>query len=117
MVRRGKDTQRPLYLISVVSQMLEVHPQTLRLYEREGLISPTRINRQRLYSDMDVQRLHLIIELSRDLGVNRAGVDIIMRLRDRIGGLQREMLEMMQYLDDDVRREFERRLSVLFNEE
>jgi MerR family transcriptional regulator, heat shock protein HspR len=117
MIRRRKDTQRPLYLISVVSQMLEVHPQTLRLYEREGFITPTRINRQRLYSDMDVQKLHLIIELTRDLGVNRAGVDIILRLRKRIEGMQREIMEMMQYLDDDIRHDFERRLSILFSEE
>jgi MerR family transcriptional regulator, heat shock protein HspR len=117
MIRRRKDTQRPLYLISVVSQMLEVHPQTLRLYEREGFITPTRINRQRLYSDMDVEKLHLIIELTRDLGVNRAGVDIILRLRKRIEGLQREMIGMMQYLDDDVRQEFERRLGILLSEE
>ena len=117
MIRRRKDTQRPLYLISVVSQMLEVHPQTLRLYEREGFITPVRINRQRLYSDMDVQKLHLIIELTRDLGVNRAGVDIILRLRNRLDGLQRVMNEMMSYLDDDVRQDFERRLRILFSEE
>jgi MerR family transcriptional regulator, heat shock protein HspR len=117
MARRPKDECRPLYLISVVSQMLEVHPQTLRIYEREGLITPTRINRQRLYSDMDVQKLHLIIELTRDLGVNRAGVDVILRLRKRIEGMQREILDMMQFLDDDVRHEFERRLSILFGEE
>jgi MerR family transcriptional regulator, heat shock protein HspR len=117
MVRRRKDECRPLYLISVVSQMLEVHPQTLRLYEREGFVTPTRINRQRLYSDLDVQRLHLIIELTRDLGVNRAGVDIILRLRSRIDGLQRVIGEMMRHLDDDVRQDFERRLRILFSEE
>ena len=117
MVRRRKDAERPLYLISVVSQMLEVHPQTLRLYEREGFVSPTRINRQRLYSDIDVQRLHLIIELTRDLGVNRAGVDIILRLRNRIEGMQREMGAMMGLLDEDIRKEFERRLTALFSKE
>jgi MerR family transcriptional regulator/heat shock protein HspR len=117
MVRRRKDECRPLYLISVVSQMLEVHPQTLRLYEREGFVTPTRINRQRLYSDLDVQRLHLIIELTRDLGVNRDGVDIILRLRSRIDGLQRVLGEMMHHLDDDVRQDFERRLRILFSEE
>jgi MerR family transcriptional regulator, heat shock protein HspR len=117
MVRRRKDECRPLYLISVVSQMLEVHPQTLRIYEREGFVTPTRINRQRLYSDMDVQKLHLIIELTRDLGVNRAGVDVILRLRNRMDGMQRMMSEMMQYLDDDVRQAFERRLRILFTEE
>jgi MerR family transcriptional regulator/heat shock protein HspR len=117
MVRRRKDAERPLYLISVVSQMLEVHPQTLRLYEREGFVTPTRINRQRLYSDMDVKRLHLIIELTRDMGVNRAGVDIILRMRSRLEGMQREMNEMLGMLDDEIRKEFERRLSALFLEE
>jgi len=117
MVRRRKDTQRPLYLISVVSQMLEVHPQTLRIYEREGFVTPTRINHQRLYSDMDVERLHLVIELTRDMGVNRAGVDVILRLRSRMEGMQRMMNEMMGFLDDDIRQEFERRLGILFSEE
>jgi MerR family transcriptional regulator, heat shock protein HspR len=117
MVRRRKDTGRPLYLISVVSQMLEVHPQTLRLYEREGFVTPTRVNRQRLYSDLDVRRLHLIIELTRDLGVNRAGVDIILRMRNRLEAMQREMNEMMGMLDAEARKEFERRLNVLFCEE
>jgi MerR family transcriptional regulator/heat shock protein HspR len=117
MARRQKDAERPLYLISVVSQMLEVHPQTLRLYEREGFVKPTRINRQRLYSDTDVKRLHLVIELTRDLGVNRAGVDIILRMRNRLEGMQREMSEMMGMMDEEIRKEFEKRLLALFLEE
>src|ERR1035438_8812953 len=99
MVMRKQDTNRPVYLISVVSQMLEVHPQTLRIYEREGFVTPTRVNRQRLYSERDVERLHMIIELTRRLGVNRAGVDIILRMQGRLEGMQREMIEMMDLLE------------------
>jgi MerR family transcriptional regulator/heat shock protein HspR len=117
MKRRKQDTDRPVYLISVVSQMLEVHPQTLRIYEREGFVTPTRVNRQRLYSERDVERLHMIVELTRRLGVNRAGVDIILRMQGRLEGLHREMFEMMDLLDVDVRKEFERRLRILLGED
>jgi MerR family transcriptional regulator/heat shock protein HspR len=117
MIRRKQDVDRPLYLISVVSQMLEVHPQTLRMYEREGFVTPRRINRQRLYSDKDVERLNLVIELTKDLGVNKAGVDIILRMRSRMEAMHREMSDMMDHIDTDMRREFEKRLRSLFGEE
>jgi MerR family transcriptional regulator/heat shock protein HspR len=117
MAHRKQDTDRPVFLISVVSQMLEVHPQTLRIYEREGFVKPTRVNRQRLYSERDVERLHMVIELTRRLGVNRAGVDIILRMQGRLEGMQREMFEVMELLEDDARKEFERRLKILFSEE
>jgi len=117
MKRKKQDTDRPVYLISVVSQMLEVHPQTLRIYEREGFVTPTRVNRQRLYSERDVERLHKIIELTRRLGVNRAGVDIILRMQGRLEGMQREMFEMMDLLEDDERKEFERRIRIIFSKE
>ncbi len=116
MVRRRQDTDRPLYLISVVSKMLEVHPQTLRMYEREGFVTPRRINRQRLYSENDVERLNLVIELTKELGVNKAGVDIILRMRSRMEAMQREINEMMELFDEDVRREFEKRIQSLFSE-
>lgn len=116
MVRRKQDEDRPLYLISVVSQMLEVHPQTLRMYEREGFVSPRRINRQRLYSDKDVERLNLVIELTKDLGVNRAGVDIILRMRSRMEAMHREISDMMDLVDEDIRVEFEKRLKAMFGE-
>jgi MerR family transcriptional regulator/heat shock protein HspR len=117
MVRRKQDADRPLYLISVVSQMLEVHPQTLRMYEREGFVTPRRINRQRLYSDKDVERLNLVIELTKDLGVNRAGVDIILRMRSRMEAMHREISDMMDLVDEDIRREFEKRLRAMFGAE
>lgn len=116
MVRKRQDRQSPLYMISVVSRMLEVHPQTLRMYEREGFICPHRINRQRLYSDEDLDRLNLVIRLTKDLGVNKAGVDIILRMRKQLASLQNEMNDMMRFLEDDVRGDFEQRIKNLFEE-
>lgn len=112
-----QDRSSPLYMISVVSRMLEVHPQTLRMYEREGFVIPHRINRQRFYSDDDIEQLDLIIKLIKELGVNKAGVDIILRMRKRMKALQGEMMEMMQFLDDDVREGFERHIHEILNEE
>jgi MerR family transcriptional regulator/heat shock protein HspR len=112
-----KDKKQPLYMISVVSRMLSVHPQTLRLYEKEGLISPQRTRRQRLYSENDVEKLNLILELTRELGVNKAGVDIILRMRHRLEVMQREMEEMMGFLEDEIRKEFMERLRKALREE
>jgi MerR family transcriptional regulator, heat shock protein HspR len=117
MAKIKQDNDRPVYLISVVSQMLEVHPQTLRIYEREGFVAPTRVNRQRLYSERDVERLHMIIELTRRLGVNRAGVDIILRMQGRLEGMQRQIIEMMDLLEEDARKEFERKIRNILGEE
>ncbi len=103
-------------MISVVSRILEVHPQTLRMYEREGFVSPQRINQQRLYSDEDIDRLNLVINLTKDLGVNKAGVDIILRMRNRMESMQREMREMMRFMEEEMRRDFEDRLRRIFEE-
>lgn len=105
------DKNKPLYMISVVSKMLEVHPQTIRMYEREGFICPHRINKQRLYSEEDLETLNLVVQLTKELGVNKAGVDIILRMRQKILLLQKELIEVLNYLDEDVKREFQRRLS------
>lgn len=115
MNRRDKD--QPLYLISVVCEMLHVHPQTLRLYEKEGLITPQRINKQRLYSDSDVEKLNLILQLTRQLGVNKAGVDIILRMRHRMELMHREMEEIMDHLENDVRRDITERFRKALEEE
>ena len=80
------------YLISWVARRYHVHPQTLRLYEREGLLRPSRTRgNTRLYSSSDLQRLETILGLTRDMGVNLAGVDVILRLRERLTDLQREL--------------------------
>ena len=112
-----KDKKQPLYMISVVAEILHVHPQTLRLYEREGLVRPKRTKRRRLYSEEDVERLSMILRLTRDLGVNKAGVEVILRLRERFEAMQREMEEIMNYLDEEIRRDFTEKLRRIFSEE
>ncbi|HXX57969.1 MAG TPA: MerR family transcriptional regulator [Thermodesulfovibrionales bacterium] len=116
-MRNPTDKKQPLFMISVVSKMLGVHPQTLRLYEREGLVTPHRARRSRLYSEEDIEKLAMILRLTRELGVNRAGVDIILRLRHRVEVLQKEMDEMMKFLETDLRSDFEKKLRKLFFEE
>jgi len=82
----------PVYLISVVSKILNIHPQTLRQYEREGLIKPSRTEgKMRLYSQRDIDKLKLILSLVRDLGVNLAGVEIVLQLKNEIENLQKEI--------------------------
>ncbi len=111
------DRKQPVFMISVVSRMLGVHPQTLRLYEREGLVTPQRTKRTRLYSQEDVERLAMILRLTREMGVNRAGVEIILRLRHRLEVLQKEMDEMMQFLEEDLRSDFMKKIKKMFFEE
>ena len=117
MMKKRQEKGSPVYMISVVSRILEVHPQTLRMYEKEGFVCPHRVNRQRLYSDEDVERLNLVIKLTKDMGVNKAGVDIVLRMRKRIQAMQDEMAEMMRFLDSDVKRTFEKRMQKIFTEE
>jgi MerR family transcriptional regulator/heat shock protein HspR len=86
------DRGRPLYRISVVAEMLALHPQTLRLYERKGLIRPSRTTgRTRVYSAEDVEDLRLILRLGRELGVNLAGIEIILKMRRQMHALQQEL--------------------------
>ena len=82
----------PVYLISVVATMLDIHPQTLRQYEREGLVEPSRTQgRMRLYSQRDIERMKLILRLTRQMGVNLAGVDIVLQLKEQIDAMQKEI--------------------------
>jgi len=75
----------PVYLISVVAKVLTIHPQTLRQYEREGLVMPARTDgKMRLYSQRNIDRIKMILRLTRDLGVNLAGVDVIMQLKEQL---------------------------------
>ncbi|MBI4822685.1 MAG: MerR family transcriptional regulator [Nitrospirae bacterium] len=112
-----RDKNEPIYMISVAARMLHVHPQTLRVYEREGLIMPKRSGRQRLYSEDDIEKIALILRLSRELGVNRSGVDIILRMRHRLELLQGEVQEMMQFLEDEMRHDFQIKIKKIFLEE
>ncbi|MEJ7713770.1 MAG: helix-turn-helix transcriptional regulator [Pyrinomonadaceae bacterium] len=87
------------YTISAVATEYELHPQTLRLYEREGLLKPSRSEgNTRLYTDSDLERLELILSLTRDLGVNLAGVEIILNMREKMNAMQREFERFFSYL-------------------
>src|SRR6478736_2446862 len=87
------------FTISAVAEEFDVHPQTLRLYEREGLLKPSRSEgNTRLYTDTDLERLELILSLTRDLGVNLAGVEIILNMREKMDGMQREFERFFDYL-------------------
>lgn len=99
-----------LFMISVVSEMLGIHPQTLRLYEREGFIKPKRsVGNTRLYSEDDVEKLEMILRLTRELGVNLAGVEVILSMREKMEQMQREMEETIQQLREELAREIRRR--------
>lgn len=111
------DKKRPLFMIGVVCEMFNVHPQTLRLYEKEGLLHPQRSGGARLYSAEDLERIRMILNLTKDLGVNRAGVDIILRMRHRFECMHREMEDMMEYLESDIRRKFRKRIKDVFEDE
>ncbi len=104
-------------MIGVVCEMFNIHPQTLRLYEKEGLLSPQRSGGARLYSPEDLERIRMILNLTKELRVNRAGVDIILRMRSRFEALQMEMEKMMDYLESDIRKEFRKRIKNVFKEE
>ena len=90
-------------MISAVAEMYEIHPQTLRLYEREGLLKPSRTEgNTRLYTDEDLERLEFILSLARDLGVNISGIAIILQMRERMETMQREMQEFVQYIQKEM---------------
>jgi len=100
MVKKAKNKK---YTISVVAEQYDVHPQTLRLYEREGLITPSRSPKgTRYYTEEDVERLELILNLTRDLGVNLAGVEIILNMREKMNQMQREFENFLQYIRDNL---------------
>lgn len=103
------------YMISAVAQRYNIHPQTLRLYEREGLLTPSRTEgNTRLYADEDLERLETILTLTRELGVNLAGVEIILNMRERMEQMQQEVNEFMRYVKQEMTRglgDWEQRLS------
>src|SRR5215475_9857321 len=94
-----KKQRAKTYTISAVAEQFELHPQTLRLYEREGLLKPSRSDgNTRLYADTDLERLEIILSLTRDLGVNLAGVEIILNMREKMDTMQREFERFFDYL-------------------
>ena len=90
-------------MISAVAEMYEIHPQTLRLYEREGLLKPSRTEgNTRLYTDEDLERLEFILNLARDLGVNISGIAIILQMRERMEEMNRQMQSFVDYVRTEM---------------
>lgn len=93
------DRSKPLYMIGVVAEMLKVHPQTLRFYEKKGLVRPGRTEGQtRMYSEEDLEDIARLLRLTRDLGVNLAGVEIILKMRRRMLEMQRQIEDLLAYV-------------------
>src|SRR5215471_13489535 len=98
-----KRKSKGAYMISAVADMYGIHPQTLRLYEREGLLKPSRTEgNTRLYTDEDLQRLEFILSLARDLGVNISGMAIILQMRERMEEMQRQIQDFVKYIQEEV---------------
>ena len=96
-----KKESEKYYVISTVSKMYNIHPQTLRLYEKEGLLKPTRSEgNTRLYTEEDVKRLEFILMLTREMGVNLAGVEIILNMREKMERIQKQVDDLLNYLGD-----------------
>src|SRR5580704_15999515 len=104
-IRTQKKRGRAGYMISAVSELYQLHPQTLRLYERVGLLKPSRSEgNTRLYTDADLERLEVILTLTRDMGVNIAGIEIILNMREKMSEMQRQMKAFTEF----VKQEFSR---------
>jgi MerR family transcriptional regulator, heat shock protein HspR len=98
-----KRRSKGAYMISAVAEMYDIHPQTLRLYEREGLLKPSRTEgNTRLYTDEDLERLEFILNLARDLGVNIAGIAIILQMRERMEEMNRQMQGFVDYVRNEM---------------
>ncbi len=99
----AKRKSKGAYMISAVAEMYDIHPQTLRLYEREGLLLPSRTDgNTRLYTDEDLERLEFILNLARDLGVNIAGIGIILQMRERMEEMNRQMHSFVEYVRTEM---------------
>jgi len=98
-----KSKKKAAYMISAIAEQYDIHPQTLRLYEREGLLKPSRSDgNTRLYTDTDIQRLEIILKLTRDLGVNLAGVEIILNMREKMEAMQAQIEEFVVSLNQEL---------------
>lgn len=98
-----REKSKAAYMISSVAEQYSVHPQTLRMYEREGLLKPSRSDgNTRLYTDDDLERLEVILHLTRDLGVNLAGVEIILNMREKMSAMQDQIEEFVSTLNHEL---------------
>ena len=103
MPQRTKKRAKAGYMISAVAELYKLHPQTLRLYEREGLLKPSRTDgNTRLYTDEDLERLEFILNLARDLGVNIAGIAIVLQMRERMEEMNRQMQSFVEYVRTEM---------------
>ena len=105
MAARPRKRAKAGYMISAVAELYRLHPQTLRLYERVGLLKPSRSQgNTRLYTDADLERLEVILNLTRELGVNLAGIEIILNMRDKMAEMQSQMEAFIKYVRNEVAR-------------
>jgi len=105
MSPRGKRRAKAGYMISAVAELFKLHPQTLRLYERVGLLKPSRSQgNTRLYTDQDLQRLEVILALARDMGVNLAGIEIILNMREKMVEMEQQMTEFARVVQEELAR-------------
>jgi MerR family transcriptional regulator, heat shock protein HspR len=103
--RTPKKRSRAGYMISAVSELYNLHPQTLRLYERVGLLKPSRSEgNTRLYTEADLERLEVILTLTREMGVNLAGIEIILNMREKMGEMQRQMEAFTSFVQQELAR-------------
>src|SRR6202521_1465638 len=103
MPARAKKRAKAGFMISAVAELYKLHPQTLRLYEREGLLKPSRSEgNTRLYTDDDLERLDVILKLTRDLGVNLAGVEIVLNMREKMSEMQRQIEQFVSSLNTEI---------------
>jgi len=108
MVGGRKKKAKAGYMISAVAELYKLHPQTLRLYERVGLLTPSRSQgNTRLYTDQDLERLEVILNLTRELGVNLAGIEIILNMRDKMADMQSQMEAFIKFVRTEVARNFQ----------
>ena len=105
MPQRKKTRAKAGYMISAVAELYKLHPQTLRLYERVGLLKPSRSQgNTRLYTDSDLERLDVILTLARDMGVNLAGIEIILNMREKMVEMERQMTEFATVVQQELSR-------------
>ncbi len=106
MAKTETDRDKPLFMISVVADMLDIHPQTLRLYEREGLVVPQRTSgNTRLYSQDDIEKLRRVLRLTRELGVNLAGVEVILGMREKMEQMHDMMEQLLHYIQTELHKQ------------
>lgn len=105
-LRSPRKKSRAGYMISAVADLYKLHPQTLRLYERVGLLKPSRSEgNTRLYTDADLERLEVILTLTREMGVNLAGIEIILNMREKMAEMQREVEVFTEFVRCELSRE------------